>query len=163
MFSPVLKPVLVSVLWDKSLAGLGSPLPQRGHGSLVGRAGLEGAELSLPGGFWAAVPGGCVPLGQDATASLEGGGPGASGSAPVRGPQGPYLRGSWPQRGVWTLSSQASCPGVLPAAVLPAEPGRAGHPLGQRCLSQRCQDPHLVAAASKGTQRTVLWGVRGKG
>lgn len=76
-------------------------------------------------------------LGQDAAARLQGGGPGASGSAPVRGLQGPYLRGSWPQRGVWTLSSEACCPGVLPALLLPAEPGQAVSPLGQRCLWQR--------------------------
>lgn len=66
------------------------------------------------------LPGVCA-TGSGCAARLGVGGLGASGSAPVRGPQGPYLRGSWPQPGVWALSPKLCCPGIVLALLLPAE------------------------------------------
>lgn len=121
--------------WPQQPAPAGGPW-QPGGKSRNGRS-----QSFPPGGFLGSCSWGTSwALGQDAAARLEGGGPAASGSAPVRGPQGPYLRGFRPQRGAWTLSLEARCPGVLPAALCLWSWG--GQCPGQRHLRQRGARTH---------------------
>lgn len=119
---------------------------------------MEGAKVSLLAGFRAAVPGGVWHWDRIRQPGWKRGGPGASGGAPVRGPQGPYLRGFWPQRGAWTLSSGVHCPGVLPAA-------RCLWSSGRQCTGQGASGrevPGPTAGGLEGDPRDSA-GARGEG
>lgn len=158
MFSPVLEPILVSVLRDKAWLAWAA----RSHrGAVVSwweeqgwkEPGFPSWEVSgLP------FPGGVCRRDRMRQPAWKGGGTGRFWQCPSERPPGSLsARILASARGLDTVL-EACCPGVLPAPPPPAEPGQAGSLLGQRCLQERCQDPCLVPVASKGTQRTVRGG-----